>query len=486
MIASLSAVALADEVSRGELTAEAVARAFVARAERHDGVLHSLLYLAADDAVAQARAVDAKRSRGDKLGRLAGVPIVIKDNLCVRGMPLTCASRILEGYRPPYDAHVIERLRAEDAVFVGKANMDEFAMGSSNEHSAFGPARNPWDTTRAPGGSSGGSAVATAARLAPVALGSDTGGSVRQPAAFCGVTAIKPTYGRVSRYGLVAFASSLDQVGPFGRDVRDAARVLTVIAGHDVRDATSVDRASEDFELACGRDVRGVRVGVVRGLDREGNAPGVNTAFDAALRTFGNLGCEIVEVDLAHLKHAVATYYLVATAEASSNLARFDGMRYGLRVPSVDLVSTYGATRSAGFGPEVQRRIMLGTYALSAGYYDAFYLKAQKVRTLIARDYAAAFARCDVIATPTAPTAAFALGEKISDPLAMYLADIYTLPPSLAGIPALSTPAGFDADGLPIGLQLAAPAFEEARLVALTHAFEEATGFTKRAPGAYA
>ncbi len=486
MIASLSAVALADEVSRGALTAEAVARAFVARAERHDGVLHSLLYLAADDAVAQARAVDAKRSRGDKLGRLAGVPVVIKDNLCVRGMPLTCASRILEGYRPPYDAHVIERLRAEDAIFVGKANMDEFAMGSSNEHSAFGPARNPWDTTRAPGGSSGGSAVATAARLAPVALGSDTGGSVRQPAAFCGVTAIKPTYGRVSRYGLVAFASSLDQVGPFGRDVRDAARVLTVIAGHDVRDATSADRASEDFELACGRDVRGMRVGVVRGLDGEGNAPGVNMAFDAALRTFGNLGCEIVEVDLAHLRHAVATYYLVATAEASSNLARFDGMRYGLRVPGVDLMSTYGATRSAGFGPEVKRRIMLGTYALSAGYYDAFYLKAQKVRTLIARDYAAAFARCDVNATPTAPTAAFRLGEKTSDPLAMYLADIYTLPPSLVGIPALSTPAGFDAEGLPIGLQLAAPAFEEARLVAVTHAFEGATGFTKQAPVQYA
>jgi len=486
VIEAESAVSLADKVRSGALDAEQVTQTFLARAERFDGGLNSLLYVASDAARSQARAIDDKRKRGEKLGLLAGVPVVIKDNLCVRGMPVTCGSRILEGYVPPYDAHVIERLLAEDAVLIGKANMDEFAMGSSNEHSAYGPARNPWDTTRAPGGSSGGSAVATAARLAPLALGSDTGGSVRQPAAFCGVTAIKPTYGRVSRYGLVAFASSLDQVGPFGRDVRDAARLLRVIAGHDARDATSVERATEDYDSACGRDVRGMRVGVVRGLDAGGNAPSVNASFEAALATFSKLGCEIVEIDLAHLKHAVATYYIVATAEASSNLARFDGMRYGLRVTGSDLNSTYGATRTAGFGREVKRRIMLGTYALSAGYYDAFYLKAQRVRTLIANDYVAAFARCDVIATPTAPTPAFKLGEKTSDPLAMYLADIYTLPPSLAGIPALSAPAGFDADGMPIGIQLAAPAFEEARLVALTHAFEGATDFAKRHPKAYA
>jgi len=486
VIENLSAVELADQVKTGALSAEQVTDTFLLRAKRLDPALHSLLHLASDAASAAARAVDQKRKDGKALGALAGVPIVIKDNLCVRGMPMTCGSRILEGYVPPYDAHVIERLRAEDAVLIGKANMDEFAMGSSNEHSAYGPTRNPWNTACAPGGSSGGSAVATAARLAPLALGSDTGGSVRQPAAFCGVTAIKPTYGRVSRYGLVAYASSLDQVGPFGRDVRDAARLLSVISGHDGRDATSVARPSEDFEAACGRDVRGLKVGVVRGLDANGNAPSVNAAFAAALATFKQLGCEIVEVDLEHLKHAVATYYLLATAEASSNLARFDGMRYGPRVTGSDLLRTYGDTRTAGFGHEVKRRIMLGTYALSAGYYDAFYLKAQRVRTLIANDYVQAFARCDVIATPTAPTPAWKLGEKTSDPLAMYLADIYTLPANLAGIPALSTPAGLDPEGMPIGIQLAAKAFEETRLIALTHAFEAATGFAKLLPKAYA
>lgn len=486
MIEALSAVELAGQVKAGELSAEKVTETFLLRAKRFDPELHSLLHLADDAALAAAREVDQKRKQGKTLGALAGVPVVIKDNLCVRGMPMTCASRILEGYVPPYDAHVIERLKAEDAVLIGKANMDEFAMGSSNEHSAYGPTKNPWNTACAPGGSSGGSAVATAARLAPVSLGSDTGGSVRQPAAFCGVTAIKPTYGRVSRYGLVAYASSLDQVGPFGRDIRDTARVLSVIAGHDGRDATSVNRANEDYEAACGRDVRGLKIGVMRGLDSSGNAASVNTAFEAALSTFRQLGCEIVDVDLPHLKHAVATYYLLATAEASSNLARFDGMRYGLRVTGSDLLHTYGDTRTAGFGREVKRRIMLGTYALSAGYYDAFYLKAQRVRTLIANDYVKAFAGCDVIATPTAPTPAFKLGEKTSDPLAMYLADIYTLPPNLAGIPALSAPAGFDSEGMPIGIQLAAPAFEESRLIALTHAFEGATDFVKRSPKAYA
>ena len=481
-----SAIEIATRVQRGEQSAEQVAEQALARIAAHNPQLNAVLHSAGEAARAQARAVDQKRARGERLGRLAGVPIALKDNLCTRGLPTTCASKILEGYIPPYDAHVVSRLLAEDAVIVAKTNMDEFAMGSSNENSAFGPAKNPWDLTRAPGGSSGGSAVACAAQLVPVALGTDTGGSVRQPAAFCGVTAIKPTYGRVSRYGVVAYASSLDQVGPIARNVGDAARLLSVIAGHDARDATSVPRASEDFEAALRRKITGLRIGVVRDVDQRGNEPGVNAAFERALETLVSLGADRVEIALPALKYAVASYYLVATAEASSNLARFDGMRFGLRVNGSDLLETYGSTRSVGFGPEVQRRIMLGTYALSHGYYDAYYLKAQKVRTLIARDYAEAFASCDVIATPTAPTAAFALGAKTKDPLAMYLGDIYTLPVNLAGIPALSTPMGFDDAGLPLGLQLAAPAFEEQRLISLADAFEQATGFIHKVPEAFA
>lgn len=485
MIDQTTGAEIAQQVRQGQLSATEVARVFLARCERFNPQLNALLYTGGEQALAQAARVDEKRARGESLGRLAGVPVIVKDNLCVRGMPNTCASKILEGYVPPYDAHVVERLIAEDAVILGKANMDEFAMGSSNENSAFGAVKNPWDLERAPGGSSGGSAAAAGARMAPLTLGSDTGGSVRQPAAFCGVTAIKPTYGRVSRYGLVAFASSLDQVGPITRDVRDCARLLSVIAGPDGRDATCLARAAEDYEAHCGKPVRGMRVGVLRGLAQQGNDATVNSAFDGAIAKLKEQGAEVVEVELPHLEHAVATYYLVATAEASSNLARFDGMRYGMRVNGKDLTATYGATRTAGFGKEVKRRIMLGTYALSAGYYEAFYLKAQKLRTLISQDYARAFERCDVIATPTAPTPAFKLGEKVDDPLAMYLADIYTLPPSLAGIPALATPAGFTAEGLPVGLQLAAPIFEEGRLIALAHALEEATGFVRRAPAGY-
>ena len=477
----LSAIETAARVAAGELSAVAVAEHYLARVEQLGKPLNALLHVDRQQALASAHEVDAKRARGERLGRLAGVPVVIKDNLCVRGMPASCASRILEGYRPPYDAHVVERIRAEDGVLLAMANMDEFAMGSSNENSAFGPVRNPWDATRAPGGSSGGSAAAAAARLAPLALGSDTGGSVRQPAAFCGVTAIKPTYGRVSRYGLIAFASSLDQVGPIARDVRDCARLLQVIAGHDTRDATSAARPVERFEDVASGAVRGLRIGVVRGLE-QGNAPAVESAFRAGLEVWKRLGAELVEVELPHLEYAVATYYVIATAEASSNLARFDGMRFGLRVSGSDLNETYGATRTAGFGPEVQRRIMLGTYALSAGYYDAYYLKAQKVRTLIARDYERAFERCDLVATPTTPTPAFKLGEKTSDPLSMYLEDVYTLPPSLAGLPAVSTPAGFSPEGLPIGLQLTAPAFEEQRLVALAAALEAETGYVDQRP----
>lgn len=483
---ALSATQLAAHVRSGELSAREITEFFLARIATYNPRLNAFLSSDTEAALAAAQAVDAKRARGEVLGALAGVPVAIKDNLCTRGAPTTCASRILAGYVPPYDAHVVARVRDADGIVLGKCNMDEFAMGSSNENSAFGVVKNPWDEARAPGGSSGGSAAACAARLAPLTLGSDTGGSVRQPAAFCGVTAIKPTYGRVSRYGLVAFASSLDQVGPITRDVRDAALLLSVIAGHDPRDATSVARPTESFEQAAATGVRGLRIGVVRGLEGQGNEPAVQRAFEAALQGLVSEGAQLVEVALPTMRHAVATYYLIATAEASSNLARFDGMRFGLRVTGSDLGQTYGLTRSQGFGPEVQRRIMLGTYALSAGYYDAYYLKAQKVRTLIGRDYERAFALCDVIATPTAPTAAFALGEKRQDPLAMYLGDIYTLPPSLAGIPALSTPMGFDERGLPLGLQLAAPAFEEARLIATAAAVEAQHDSVKRVPPAYA
>ena len=473
----LSASQLADAVRAGEVSAVEVTRAYLNRIERFDAALGTYLHVAAEQALAQAEAIDAARARGEALGPLAGVPIALKDNMCVRGQPTTCGSRILEGYRPPYDATVVERLRAASAVLLGKLNMDEFAMGSSNETSAYGVVRNPWDRTRAPGGSSGGAAAATAARLAAATLGSDTGGSVRQPAAFCGVTAMKPTYGRVSRYGLVAFASSLDQIGPITRDVRDTARLLGVIAGQDPCDATSIARPVEDYEAECGRDVRGLRVGVVRSTVAD-SEPVVQSAIEGTLGRLGRLGCELVDVELPHAEHGLSVYYIVATAEASSNLARFDGMRYGLRVQGEDLRDTYRKTREAGFGLEVKRRIMLGTYALSAGYYDAFYVKAQKVRTLIRRDYERAFERCDVVLTPTSPSPAFRLGE-VKDPLAMYKQDVFTLPAPLAGVPALSTPCGMAPGDLPLGVQLAAPDFQEGRLVRLAHALEQDLGWDR-------
>ena len=478
----LSAAELRERVVSGALTAEAITVNALDRVAALDARVGAFLHVDREGALLQAREVDKKRAAGVPLGLLAGVPVGLKDNLCTRGVPTTCASRILEGYLPPYDADCVERLRAADAIALGKLNLDEFAMGSSNENSAFGVVRNPWDLERTPGGSSGGAAAATAARFAPLTLGSDTGGSVRQPAAYCGVTAIKPTYGRVSRYGLVAFASSLDQVGPITTDVRDGARLLAVLAGHDVRDATSSLRPVADYEAECGKPVAAMRVGVVKGAVDEGCDAAVREAFQASLQTFKDLGCELVDVELPHAKYSVSAYYLVAAAEASSNLARFDGMRYGLRVTGADLNATYEATRARGFGPEVKRRIMLGTYALSAGYYDAFYVKAQQVRTLIRRDYDQAFARCDVLLTPTAPTVAFKLGEKVDDPLSMYLQDIFTLPPSLAGIPALSTPCGQSLSGLPVGLQICAPHFEEARMIRLAHAFEAAVAWQRRAP----
>jgi aspartyl-tRNA(Asn)/glutamyl-tRNA(Gln) amidotransferase subunit A len=471
---TLSATEIAQAVAEGTLSAVEVTRAHLDRIARFDRGLGTFLHVDREGALAQAAAVDRARADGAPLGPLAGVPIAVKDNLCTRGMPTTCASRILEGYVPPYDAHVIERLRAAGAVLLGKLNMDEFAMGSSNENSAFGPVRNPWDPERAPGGSSGGSAAATAARLAAAALGSDTGGSVRQPAAFCGVTAIKPTYARVSRYGLIAFASSLDQVGPIARNVRDAARMLAVIAGHDARDATSANVGVDAYEDECGAQLAGLRVGVLRDAIASCE-PEVAAKIDAAIGHVQALGGRLVDVNLPHAEHALAVYYIVANAEASSNLARFDGMRYGLRVRGEDLRDTYRKTRRAGFGREVKRRIMLGTYALSAGYYDAFYLKAQKVRTLIAADFARAFERCDLLLMPTAPSPAFRLGE-VKDPLSMYKQDIFTLPASLAGVPALAMPCGLTANRLPVGLQLCGPHFAEGLLIRAAHALETRLG----------
>ncbi len=476
MIATLPVTEIADRVRSGQLSAADVARSVLDRASL-DAELHALLAKVPEAALLeQARAIDDKRAQGKPLGPLAGVPIALKDALCTRGIATTAGSRILAGYVPPYDATVVSRLRAADALLPAKSNMDEFAMGSSTEHSAFGAAKNPWDTTRSPGGSSGGSAVAVAARMTSAALGSDTGGSIRQPAALCGVVGVKPTYGRVSRYGLIAFASSLDQIGPFAADVRGAARVLGVIAGHDPRDATSLSAPVPDYEAACARGVSGLRVGVPAEYFGAGIDPEVAASVRAAIQWLEDEGCTIKPVELPHTGFAVATYYVIATAEASSNLARFDGVRYGLRVERVehrnDLRRMYGDTRDAGFGREVKRRILLGTYVLSAGYYDAYYLKAQKVRTLIRQDFDRAFQQVDAIASPTSPTCAFPLGAKLEDPLAMYLNDVYTLPASLAGIPAISVPATPSKAGLPIGLQLMTPLLEEARLFTLAAAVE--------------
>lgn len=477
-----SAHAIRDQVLGGERSAVEVARDYLNRAEAHNSELSAFLYLDHEGALAAAARVDRSVHAGESLGPLAGVPVAVKDNLCTRGVPTTCASKILEGYLPPYDAHVVEVLRRADAIIVGKTNLDEFAMGSSNENSAFGPVHNPWSTDRAPGGSSGGSATATAAGLVPLALGSDTGGSVRQPGAFCGITAFKPTYGRVSRYGLIAFASSLDQVGPMARSVRESALLLEVIAGHDPRDATSADAPVGGYQQACDRGVEGLRIGVVREQIDGVQDGDVKTGLEASLGALEEEGAELVEVELPHAKHAISVYYLIAPAEASSNLARFDGIRYGLRVAGTDLIDTYNKTRAAGFGAEVRRRIMLGTYALSAGYYDAFYLRAQRVRTLIRRDYDAAFERCDVICSPTTPTPAFALGDKVDDPLDMYLADIYTVPPSIAGLCAVSTPCGLSRQGLPLGVQFTGRPFAEEVLFRVAQVVEDACGLRGRHP----
>ena len=464
----------AARVQKGETTAEATTEAALARIAQLNPAVNAFSHVAGEKAIAQARAVDAKRARGDKPGILAGVPVAVKDAICTHGIPTTAASKILAGYVPPYDATVIERLRAADAIIIGKANMDEFAMGSSNENSAFGAVKNPWDVTRTPGGSSGGSAAAVAARMTPCALGSDTGGSIRQPAALTGTVGIKPTYGRVPRYGLIAFASSLDQIGPFATDVRGAARVLSVIAGPDSRDSTSLVAKADDFEAACGRSVKGLRIGVPDEYFADGLDGEVSASVRAAIGELEKEGCVVVPVHLPHTRFAVATYYVLANAEASSNLARFDGVRYGLRVdePGGDLRAMYGATRDAGFGAEVKRRILLGTFVLSAGYFDAYYIKAQRVRTLVRRDFENAFREVDVVCSPTYPTPAFRLGERMDDPLAMYLSDVYTLPASLAGIPAMSVPCAPTASGLPVGLQVMARPLDEATMLRVAAAWE--------------
>ncbi|MGC2067662.1 MAG: Asp-tRNA(Asn)/Glu-tRNA(Gln) amidotransferase subunit GatA [Candidatus Acidiferrales bacterium] len=463
----------AKKISARELTEE-----FYARIDSRNPELNAFLTLCPERAYAQADRVDAGIGQGATLPPLAGVPMAIKDVLSTSGVRTTCGSRILENYVPAYDATAIERLESAGAVILGKTNCDEFAMGSSNENSAYGPVRNPIATDRVPGGSSGGSAAAVAASLAVVALGTDTGGSIRQPGAYCGIPATMPTYGRVSRYGLIAFASSLDRIGPFTTNIADAAVVMAVLAGHDPNDSTAAAVPVPDYGSEIDRPVQGLRIGVPEDYFGEGIEPEVKAKVEAGIALLEKLGCKRVSLKMPHTSYAIATYYIVATAEASSNLARYDGVRYGLRVPGATLMDMYRKTREQGFGPEVKRRIMLGTYALSSGYYDAYYLRAQKVRALIARDFAEAFEKADAIITPTSPTPAFKLGEKTADPLEMYLADIYTVTGSLAGVPGISVPCGKTKAGLPIGMQIFGPHFGEARMLQLARAFERADGFT--------
>jgi aspartyl-tRNA(Asn)/glutamyl-tRNA(Gln) amidotransferase subunit A len=482
-LTALPAFELAARIRRREVRAVEAAEAACRRIETHDPTLRAFLTPMRDAALAAARDVDARLDAGTPVGPLAGVPVALKDNLCTRGVRTTCASRILERYVPPYDATVVRRVAEAGTVAVGKTNLDEFAMGSSTENSAFGTTRNPWDPARVPGGSSGGSAAAVAAGFAPIALGSDTGGSIRLPAAFCGVVGLKPSYGRVSRYGLIAYASSLDQIGPFSRDVRDAALLLGVIAGKDPLDATSVDAPVPDYVATLEDGVKGLRIGLPPEFCGEGVDPEVAASVEAALKALEAQGARRVPVELPRQAYGIATYYIVAPAEASSNLARYDGMHYGHRTAEAEgLVGTASRTRREGFGAEVKRRIMLGTYTLSSGYYDAYYVRALKVRRLIQDDYRKAFESCDVIAGPTAPFPAFKAGEKTADPLQMYLCDIFTVTANMAGIPGISVPCGFTKAGLPIGLQLQGKAFDEMTLLRAGRAVERALDVKPRQP----
>jgi aspartyl-tRNA(Asn)/glutamyl-tRNA(Gln) amidotransferase subunit A len=484
-----SARSARDAVRSRARSATEICRDVLERIEQSEPRLRAFNTIDGERALARARAIDGQPERW-KGAPLTGVPIAVKDNICTRGIRTTASSKMLRDYTPPYNATVIDRLEAAGGIVVGKTNCDEFAMGSSNENSAFGPAHNPWALERTPGGSSGGSAATVAARSVPVALGSDTGGSIRQPAAMCGIVGLKPTYGRVSRYGLIAFGSSLDQIGPLTTTVADAALTLGVIAGHDPADATSAREPVPDYLAALTGDVKGLRLGVPQRLIGQGVDADVRRAFDSAIEVFVSLGASIVDVELPNARYAIPAYYLVATAEASSNLARYDGVRYGLRAVAppggASLRDMYARTREAGFGPEVKRRIMLGTYVLSAGYYDAYYLQAEQVRTLIQRDYHRAFERVDAVVMPTSPTAAFGLGEKASDPLQMYLTDVFTVSANLAGLPAISVPCGFTSNQLPIGFQLTGRPFDEALLLRAADAYERLTPWSKMMPSGFA
>ena len=476
-VTELSAALAAKKVSSVELT-----RAFLERIGKLNPDLNAFITVDQERSLAQARRADERRARGDAES-LTGVPIAFKDIYCTKGLRTSCGSKMLESFVSPYDAYVVEQFDRAGGVLLGKCNMDEFAMGSSNENSYFGPVRNPWDRRRVPGGSSGGSAAAVAARMAPAATGTDTGGSVRQPAAFSGVCGLRPTYGLVSRYGLVAFASSLDQAGPLARSAADLALLLNVMAGFDARDSTSLDRPKEDYSKKFNVKIEGLRIGLPKEYFAEGLEPGVRKAVEAAVSWFTSQGAIRVDLELPLTKLAVPVYYVIAPAEASSNLSRFDGVRYGHRAKEyTDLIDMYCRTRAEGFGEEVKRRILVGTYVLSHGYYDAYYLQAQKVRRLIAREFAVAFEKCDLILGPTAPTTAFEIGAKAEDPVQMYLGDIFTIPAPLAGLPALSIPCGFDAAGLPVGLQLMGKHFSEGLLLGAAHRYQQATDWHLRVP----
>ncbi len=473
---------LADALAAGKVSSVELTQLFLARIRKLNGPLNAFLTLDEERSLGEARRADDARARG-KAGPLAGIPVAHKDIFCTAGLRTTCGSRMLENFVSPYDAHVIEQFAAAGTVLLGKTNMDEFAMGSSNETSHFGPVRNPWDTGLVPGGSSGGSAAAVAARLAPAATGTDTGGSIRQPAALTGVCGMKPTYGLVSRFGMIAFASSLDQAGPMGKSAEDLALLLNIMTGFDARDSTSLERPKEDYTRDSSINLKGLRIGLPSEFYGEGLEPGVRRAVDEALRWYAAQGAKSVEIELPNSKLAVPVYYVIAPAEASSNLSRFDGVRYGHRAKAFhDLIDMYCRTRAEGFGAEVKRRILIGTYVLSHGYYDAYYLQAQRLRRLIARDFAAAFERCDVIMGPTAPGTAFALGAKTEDPVQMYLNDIFTIPAPLAGLPGLSIPCGFDEKGLPVGLQLMGNYFSEAKLLGVAHRYQQATDWHLRVP----
>ncbi len=481
----MDVAAIRAKYESGELTSAGLVRSLIERVDLRDGEIRAFLSFDRKEILAAAEAADERRKGGRSRGPLDGIPVAIKDNLAVRGQPLTCASKMLASYRCPYDAHVTERLREAGAILFGRCNLDEFAMGSSTENSAVGATRNPWDPSRVPGGSSGGSAAAVAAGFVPLSIGSDTGGSIRQPAALCGVVGMKPTYGLVSRFGLVAFASSLDQIGPFARTVADAAALLDVIAGPDRRDSTSLRRDPPRFsEGLSGTKLRGLKIGVPDEYFGDGLASDVRAAVDRSIDFYRSEGAEIIRIHLPNTDLCVPVYYILATAEASSNLARYDGIRYGHRAEAAaDGIDLYYRSRGEGFGPEVKRRILLGTYVLSSGYYDAYYLRAQKVRRLIRRDFDDAFETVDLIATPTAPTTAFEFGAKSADPLSMYLSDIFTISANLAGIPALSLPCGYGDDGMPIGLQLMGPDFSEPLLLGVAEAFERAHDFGGRVAG---